>query len=1357
MRLLGKLSPTLLLNNYIVTEAERTKKLLTTYLRRLTNLSGNNRSLFLPRLSEQVIDLHSLSQLNREKSFGIIDALIAGKKKILCAILDSRMEAVNEASRKLKKLQRVDHFLFEERGSKDLHVGWPFVRGKFSDGTLVRCPLLYFPVELAIENKEWVIRIREGEDVVINKSFLLAYSFYNKVKADEELLEETFDDIDRDSTAFRTALYQLFEKSSVELNFNSDNYQDELTDFITYKKDEFEDQHQIGELKLFPEAVLGIFPQAGSYLVPDYLDLLENQKINDLEEFFEERTTVEKSNDVHDLNFIHRIKEEKIYSTFPMDAWQENALKSVKLGNSLVVEGPPGTGKSQLICNLISDAIAAGKRVLVVCQKRAALDVVYARMKEQDFSDYLALIHDFKNDRRGIYEKVSRQIERVNEYKTRNNSTDVIQLERRFLTSSHRINQIIEELEEFKKSLFDDRECGASVKELYLRSDPSAPAINMKQEYQNFRFDDLETFLRKLQTYTHYAQRFKTDDYAWRDRKSFSKLGTADLQKMVQIVEEIPVFFSSLSSRLAESFGVSLGLLECTLLVEKESLISEVHRLTQDQNAYRYFQSMINENESETSELWLNNTARVILDCFLDEGPETSVSSDQLGEFQKALHRSLQARQKFLGLIRWHLFSKDKMLINRALIANNLINDEEGLKRLEKKLDARLNLEHNLSKIKTKSWLVDIPKGYRKQEYENWFTNQRQAIKAKQIYCSIWGLKNLIHPAKVSKEEFTSRLDFLFKTLSSLHEKMNQWEIYITPGMLRSLTETSELAALLSIRLKEDFDSLSEFDKLEETINPDERAIINKLHEEVGRWDEQAFKILFLNSLCLGWIDHLELKYPVLRMVSSEKCSLLERELREQIEEKEIVSNEILLMRARENVVDDLEFNRLNNRITYRDLLHQTTKKKKIWPVRKLVTEFENEIFRLLPCWLASPESVSAIFPMKEMFDIVIFDEASQCFAERGIPAMYRAKQVVVAGDSRQLRPGDLYQVRWQEEESDDVNLEVESLLDLAGRYFQKVQLNGHYRSQALELIDFSNRHFYEGQLRLLPDQRNINNKQSAIHFHKVSGLWENNINTTEAETVANLVLSLHREFPSKTIGVITFNAPQQNHILDVLEDKFQLLQTTIPESLFVKNIENVQGDERDIIIFSIGYAPDKKGKLAMQFGSLNSAGGENRLNVAVTRAREQIIIVSSIWPEELRTEDAKNAGPRLLKEYLSYARDAAQGDFKPYMGTKRRRSDWYLKEHIKHWSENRFPQTKLEDDCLPFADLSVKKDGQYTGLILTDDDLYYESLSARSIHASIPFILESKHWGFTIVFSRNFWKDRDKFFNEVSKFMITS
>ena len=266
-----------------------THHILRTYLRRLTTLSGNNRSLLLLRLhSEQLIDLHQLTFLNNESSFEIIKSIIAGKSKKVCAILDSRVEAVNQASARLKRLQRLDAFIFEERGSNDLHIGWPMIRGKFSDGTPVRCPLLYFPVSIKQESNHWIVQPREDAGVTLNKSFLLAYSFYNKVTLGDDLPETTFDDFDTDSTVFRTQLYQLL-KDSLELNFNPDTFTDALTAFEEFKKVDFEKQHKDGELKLFREAVLGIFPQAGSQLVPDYLKLMEGESFTDLEEFFAQR------------------------------------------------------------------------------------------------------------------------------------------------------------------------------------------------------------------------------------------------------------------------------------------------------------------------------------------------------------------------------------------------------------------------------------------------------------------------------------------------------------------------------------------------------------------------------------------------------------------------------------------------------------------------------------------------------------------------------------------------------------------------------------------------------------------------------------------------------------------------------------------------------------------------------------------------------------------------------------------------------------------------------------------------------------------------------------------------------------
>ena len=399
------------------------------------------------------------------------------------------------------------------------------------------------------------------------------------------------------------------------------------------------------------------------------------------------------------------------------------------------------------------------------------------------------------------------------------------------------------------------------------------------------------------------------------------------------------------------------------------------------------------------------------------------------------------------------------------------------------------------------------------------------------------------------------------------------------------------------------------------------------------------------------------------------------------------------MLKARERTYENVEFNRLNNMITYRDLGHQATKKRLIWPIRKLVQNFENEVFDLVPCWMASPEAVSAIFPMKQLFDLVIFDEASQCFVEQGIPAMYRGKQIVITGDKMQLSPFDLYKVRWEEdhEEDTDPSLEVDSLLDLSSKYLEQIHLKGHYRSQSLDLIEFSNQHFYNGNLTLLPDKKILDEGKPAIQYEKINGKWSKQINEEEATKVVDIVEKLIKTEAGKGIGIVTFNARQQDLIMDKLENKAFDKGVSFPDDLFVKNIENVQGDERDIIIFSIGYAPDEKGNMSHHFGSLNILKGENRLNVAITRAKEKIIVVSSILPQQLKVEETKNEGPKLFKKYLQYAFSVSNGEFAP--ATKENtthRADWYLKHKIQSLEFGQGIELELKEE-MPFADLTIK------------------------------------------------------------------
>jgi hypothetical protein len=343
-----------------------------------------------------------------------------------------------------------------------------------------------------------------------------------------------------------------------------------------------------------------------------------------------------------------------------------------------------------------------------------------------------------------------------------------------------------------------------------------------------------------------------------------------------------------------------------------------------------------------------------------------------------------------------------------------------------------------------------------------------------------------------------------------------------------------------------------------------------------------------------------------------------------------------------------------------------------------------------------------------------------------------------------------LYQVRWDEEE-EVPELEVNSLLELTERYVSSIYLQGHYRSRSLELIDFSNKNFYKGRLQLLPDRKEMNQHEPAIEYCKVEGIWENQVNRQEAEVVVARVMGLLEKYPEKEIGIVTFNAPQQMLVMDLLD---QALGRELPSTIFVKNIENVQGDEKDVIIFSIGYAPDKKGKLAMQFGSLNALGGENRLNVAVTRAREKIILITSIWPEQLRTADLQNEGPKVLQRYLQFARDVHEGRFEP--GTSyasHERAGWYLNSRLQQWGEKNLNGFTIENNTLPFSDLSIRDSDQYVGIVLTDDARYKQALSVKDAHAYTPALLAQKNWNYRFVFSRNFWKDREKVESELKWF----
>jgi very-short-patch-repair endonuclease len=329
-------------------------------------------------------------------------------------------------------------------------------------------------------------------------------------------------------------------------------------------------------------------------------------------------------------------------------------------------------------------------------------------------------------------------------------------------------------------------------------------------------------------------------------------------------------------------------------------------------------------------------------------------------------------------------------------------------------------------------------------------------------------------------------------------------------------------------------------------------------------------------------------------------------------------------------------------------LLNEARKKRRFRPLRKLFADLPTLLPALKPCLLMSPLSVAQYLGESAMnFDVVIFDEASQILPADAIGSIGRGKQVVIVGDQQQLPPTRFFSVDLQGADDDEDEEAPESILDacLASGLPRK-RLRWHYRSRHEDLIAFSNHHFYDGELITFPSPNAATRAVTFIHVPDGKYMrGTSRSNPKEALRVVDLIVEHVRQSPERTLGVITFSEAQMQEVYAALDARKResqelepLLREDGPEGFFIKNLENVQGDERDVIIFSVGYGIDVAGKMTMNFGPLNRSGGERRLNVAVTRARERVTIVASFQPTNIDPARTSVRGVHLLRRYLDFA-----------------------------------------------------------------------------------------------------------------------
>lgn len=449
---------------------------------------------------------------------------------------------------------------------------------------------------------------------------------------------------------------------------------------------------------------------------------------------------------------------------------------------------------------------------------------------------------------------------------------------------------------------------------------------------------------------------------------------------------------------------------------------------------------------------------------------------------------------------------------------------------------------------------------------------------------------------------------------------------------------------------------------------------------------------------------------------------------------------------------------------------HELGKQRRMAP-RKLLKRARGALSELFPCWMMAPGAVAQLLPRDDVFDLVIIDEASQMTPETAISALMRAKQVLISGDTNQLPPTNFFQgLVASEDEDEDIETTEESILELANtQFYPKHRLQWHYRSRHESLIAFSNHYVYENELVIFPSpDRSLSSM--GVSLVPVHGTFYRGINPVEAQVMVEHITKFMREQPERTLGVVLMNKAQMEQVeamivreaetdhavasyIDRWDKKDEGLQR-----FFVKNLENVQGDERDVIFIGTTYGPDPNGKFYKRFGPINGTSGKRRLNVLFTRAKEQIITFTSI-PLDSFEPDFNNQGARLLKLWLQYSSTGRLGETivqSESGGTPDSPFEEHVISAIESVGYQAIPQIGVSNY---FIDIGVKHPDYPLGYLCgfeCDGATYHSAKSARDRDRLRQEVLERLGWELYRIWSTDWFRDPLRQIEKLKEYLDT-
>ncbi len=975
-----------------------------------------------------------------------------------------------------------------------------------------------------------------------------------------------------------------------------------------------------------------------------------------------------------------------LFTVVACDPTQAGAIAQARQGESFIIQGPPGTGKSQTITNLIADYIAQGRRVLFVCEKRAAIDVVYHRLGQQGLNELCCLIHDSQTDKKSFIQDVSRTYD-----KFLNQPAPLEEIERDRMATVREMETHLNTLARFEGAMRATPEsAGVPVRELLrrlveLRGD--LPELSDLQEellprYRDWReFGHLLTKLAAGLTELGENPRWSTHVLRWlnpgillEDRpQERIRQGLVALAPLVERMEALAASLPGLRDYLTTPRQVEELLAFCQrirsladrnlfeLLNPRSALSAELESSVRDLKRKQTEW----EKAVEGAKAWRTKL-----------GPEDcALALEQALALEKSRMPWLGGGYwKLRGVLRSHYDFTHHAIARSWVLA---------LRELHKEHQAREAVEAARHGLELRFGCSDVT------EFQAYLQETRDASQASppalkkiltRLRDSASGASEVVELLQIA-EEF-SLLSRELTTLLIDYAELPWPELRQILGELQAeLPLLRELAGALGELKEAPAQLTSAFRQLPVTVDQLEAASGRKsLH---GVYREDRYLSRFDGRLLREKMDQLQEGYRRLLVQNGQLVAA-----RQQQRFLDHVNLSTL-------PVSQLSGEQKLFKKTYatgrRELEHEFSKTMRYRAIRELAAGATGRILSdLKPVWLMSPLSVSDTLPLETgYFDVVIFDEASQIPVEDAVPALYRANQVIVVGDEMQLPPTKFFAssqssddetlVVEEDEEKIEINLEADSFLTQSAINLPSTMLGWHYRSRSEALIGYSNAAFYRGELLTIPDRALPRAEQKEIlvqagetgedhldhllerslsfHFH-TTGVYEDRRNRAEADYIAQLVRGLLLRRTGKSLGIVAFSEAQQTEIENALQrlgqsdGEFRELYESELEreeegqfcGLFIKNLENVQGDERDIILLSVCYGYDHNRRMLMNFGPINQRGGEKRLNVIFSRAKEHMAIVSSIRYSDVKNE--YNDGANNLRLFLQYAEAFSRGDW---------------------------------------------------------------------------------------------------------------